>query len=115
MMKKKLIRLVGGILLVQAFVMLALVLERISAALIKLYMFHFEWPQPIFLSLNMVVLFLGYSAMVIALGAWIATVASGFSPRTSTAAKWAIGVNVGGIIALGIMMIAKLAVFSAAL
>jgi Na+/melibiose symporter-like transporter len=109
---KKFFKVAGAVLVGQACFMLVLVLERLSAAFVKLYMFHFEWPQPIFLSLEMVVLFLGYSAVAIASGAWLAKVASGFSPRTRTAARWAMGINVGGVIVVGLMIIARLAVLS---
>lgn len=109
---KKFFKVAGAILVGQACLMLVLVLERLSAAFAKLYMFHFEWPQPIFLSLEMVVLFLGYSAVAIALGAWLAQVASDVSPRICTAARWAMGMNVWGVVVVGLMIIARLAVLS---
>jgi hypothetical protein len=107
---RKILEIAGVGFLVQACIALVLVIERFSAAVTKLYMFHFEWPQPIFLSLVTVLLFLAYSVMAIAFGAWLARPTGSVSSRIRTAAKWSAGMNVVGVILVGLMILGRLAV-----
>ena len=99
-------------MLLQAVLLLGLVLERLYASFIKLYMFYFDWPQPIFLSLEMVVLFFGYSLIAVAAGSRLAKLASVECARIWTAAKWAMCINIGGMIVVVLMVITRLAVLT---
>ena len=87
---------------------LVLVLERLAATLFKLYLFG--WPEPVYFSRATVILFLGHSAAMIALGTWIAHKAAGESPWIHSATRWAICVNGGGLIIVAMMMSTHLAV-----
>ena len=107
---KKLLMTVALLLLIQACFMVAAVLERLSAAVFKLYMSYFTWPQPIFLSLRMVGLFFAYSAVVVVLEYWLLKVTPSSALRTNKIIRWTICLNVGSALVLLLMILVKLAV-----
>ena len=111
---KSLLKIATFLFLGQACVVFLFVLERLLAVLSKLFMFHLEWPQPIYLSREMMTFFVVYSAVAVSVGAALMRAISNISHRINFVARWGIGLNVGAVFVVALMILVNLAVMTGA-